>query len=100
MLQIAQKGLQGRPRSGKEKLELLLVKDNEEMREYIRYCIGETKHNITEAGDGETGIEKAQALLREGQLSVSKVAYRAGFSSVSHSSWPFKQAFGKAPSEM
>ena len=46
-----------------EKLELLIVEDNEEMREYIRYCIDETKYNITEAVDGEAGIKKAQALI-------------------------------------
>ncbi|MCB9277260.1 MAG: response regulator, partial [Lewinellaceae bacterium] len=47
----------------KEKLELLIIEDNEEMREYIRYCIGEDKYHITEATDGQEGIEKAQALI-------------------------------------
>lgn len=50
-------------KDNKRKLELLIIEDNEEMREYIRYCIGEDKYHITEAADGEEGIEKAQALI-------------------------------------
>lgn len=45
------------------KLELLLIEDNAEMREYIRYCIAPSRYNITEAADGEEGIEKARALI-------------------------------------
>ena len=47
----------------KSKLELLLIEDNEEMREYIRYCIDDSKYNITEACNGEEGFQKAQALI-------------------------------------
>ena len=47
----------------KSKLELLLIEDNEEMLEYIRYCIDDSKYNITEACNGEEGFQKAQALI-------------------------------------
>ncbi|MCB9348888.1 MAG: hypothetical protein H6573_15470 [Lewinellaceae bacterium] len=48
--------------SEQPKLELLLIEDNAEMREYIRYCIDTSRYNITEAADGEEGIEKALVL--------------------------------------
>jgi len=51
------------PADGQEKLELLIIEDNEEVREYIRYCLDASKYNITEAGDGEEGLEKALALV-------------------------------------
>ena len=51
------------PEDKAEKLELLLIEDNEEMREYIRYCIDPARYNITEAANGEEGILKAQTLI-------------------------------------
>lgn len=45
------------------KLELLLVEDNSEIREYIRYCIDQDKYNIIEAADGTEGIQKAITLI-------------------------------------
>lgn len=45
------------------KLELLIIEDNDEMREYIRHCINLSRYNVREAADGEEGIEKAQALI-------------------------------------
>ena len=45
-------------------------------------------------------LEIALELVREGKYNVSEIAYRTGFSSVSHFSRSFKQAFGKSPSEM
>ncbi|MFN0217090.1 MAG: ATP-binding protein, partial [Saprospiraceae bacterium] len=44
-------------------LELLIVEDNEEMREYVRYCLDASKYNITEAGNGEEGLEKALSII-------------------------------------
>ncbi|MEZ4848479.1 MAG: ATP-binding protein [Bacteroidia bacterium] len=44
-------------------LELLIVEDNLDMREYIRQCIDENLYQIYEARDGEKGLEKAQALI-------------------------------------
>ncbi len=44
---------------GNEKLTLLLVEDNDEMRAYIRACIDESKYQILEARDGQEGINEA-----------------------------------------
>jgi signal transduction histidine kinase/DNA-binding response OmpR family regulator/ligand-binding sensor domain-containing protein len=46
-----------------QKLELLIIEDNEEMRDYIRYCLDDSKYNITEAENGEIGVKKAQTLI-------------------------------------
>ena len=62
-----------------EKLELLIIEDNEEMREYIRYCISEDRYNITEAADGEEGIEKAQALIPDLIISDVMMPKKDGF---------------------
>jgi len=43
----------------KNKLELLIVEDNAEMRSFIRSCVDKNTYNISEAADGEEGIEKA-----------------------------------------
>ena len=43
----------------KDKLTLLLIEDNDEMRAYIRQCLDESKYQILEACDGEEGIDKA-----------------------------------------
>ncbi len=42
-----------------QKLQLLLIEDNAEMRKYIINCIDQTKYCIIEASDGEDGLEKA-----------------------------------------
>jgi signal transduction histidine kinase/AraC-like DNA-binding protein/ligand-binding sensor domain-containing protein len=47
----------------KEKLELLIIEDNDEMREYIYYCFDQSKYNITEARCGKEGLEKALAII-------------------------------------
>ncbi len=46
-----------------EKLELLIVEDNAEMRSYIRSCIDETAYHITEAANGKEGVEKALEIV-------------------------------------
>ncbi len=43
----------------KERLEILIIEDNAEMRIYIRDCLDETKYHITEASNGVEGIAKA-----------------------------------------
>jgi len=40
------------------KLELLIVEDNAEMRNFIRSCVEKNTYNISEAIDGEEGIQK------------------------------------------
>ncbi len=54
-----------------EKLELLIIEDNEQMREYIRSCIDTTRYAVTEAANGEEGLKKAVALVPD--LIVSDV---------------------------
>lgn len=44
-------------------------------------------------------LQEALRLIREGKGNVSEIAYQTGFSSVSHFSRSFKNAFGKSPSE-
>lgn len=61
------------------KLELLLIEDNAELREYIRYCIDPARYNITEAADGEEGIEKAQALVPDLIISDVMMPKKDGF---------------------
>ncbi len=41
------------------KLELLIIEDNAEMRSFIRTCIDKNTYVISEAADGEEGIQKA-----------------------------------------
>ena len=61
------------------KLELLIIEDNVEMREYIRYCIDASKYNITEASNGEEGIEKAQVLIPDLIISDVMMPKKNGF---------------------
>ena len=65
--------------SEQPKLELLLIEDNAEMREYIRYCIDTSRYNITEAADGEEGIEKALALTPDLIISDVMMPKKNGF---------------------
>ncbi len=61
------------------KLELLIVEDNEEMRDYIRYCLDASKYNITEAANGEEGIKKAQTLIPDLIISDVMMPKKNGF---------------------
>jgi signal transduction histidine kinase/ligand-binding sensor domain-containing protein/DNA-binding response OmpR family regulator len=45
-------------------------------------------------------LEKAYALLQQGELNVSEVAYRTGFTDVAHLSNAFFKAYGVRPSEV
>jgi len=62
-----------------EKLELLLIDDNEEIREYIRYCMDASKYNITEAINGEEGIQKALTLIPDLIISDVMMPKKDGF---------------------
>jgi len=41
------------------KLELLIIEDNAEMRSFIRSCVDKNTYNVLEAADGEAGMQKA-----------------------------------------
>lgn len=62
-----------------EKLELLVIDDNEEIREYIRYSIDASKYNITEASNGQEGIDKAQTLIPDLIISDVMMPEKDGF---------------------
>jgi signal transduction histidine kinase/DNA-binding response OmpR family regulator/ligand-binding sensor domain-containing protein len=62
-----------------EKLELLIIEDNEDMREYIRSCIDDSKYNITEAVNGQEGIDKAQILIPDLIVSDVMMPKKNGF---------------------
>ncbi|MFK8103241.1 MAG: response regulator [Saprospiraceae bacterium] len=63
----------------REKLELLIIEDNEEMREYIRHCIDESEYNITEASNGQKGIDLAQSLIPDLIISDVMMPEKNGF---------------------
>ena len=65
--------------SNKERLELLLIEDNDEIRAYIRHCIDATKYNISEARDGEEGIQKALEIIPDLIISDVMMPKKNGF---------------------
>lgn len=62
-----------------EKLELLLIEDNEEMRNYIISCIDLSRYNVTEASNGEEGVQKAQELIPDLIISDVMMPKKDGF---------------------
>ena len=60
-------------------LELLLIEDNAEMRAYIMSCIDQSKYKITEAENGEEGIEKAKAIIPDLIISDVMMPLKDGF---------------------
>ena len=62
-----------------DKLDLLLIEDNVEMRAYIRSCIDTSRYNILEASDGEDGIQKALALVPDLIVSDVMMPKKNGF---------------------
>ncbi len=62
-----------------EKLELLIIEDNVEMRRYIRSCIDATIYNVSEAVDGEEGIAKALEIVPDLIISDVMMPKKNGF---------------------
>lgn len=62
-----------------EKLELLIVEDNREMREFIRDCVDEEQYRVTEAVDGQEGLEIALELIPDLIISDVMMPRKDGF---------------------
>lgn len=65
--------------NNKEKLQLLLIEDNAEMRDYIKSCIDSTRFHIVEAKNGAEGIQKAQELIPDLIISDVMMPLKDGF---------------------
>ncbi len=61
------------------KLELLIVEDNAEMRQFIRSCVDENVYHVLEAADGEAGIHKAQESVPDLIISDVMMPKKDGF---------------------
>jgi YesN/AraC family two-component response regulator len=62
-----------------ERENLLIIEDNEEMRDYIRHCIDQSKYRITEACNGEEGVDKALATIPDLIVSDVMMPKKDGF---------------------
>jgi len=63
----------------KEKLHLLIVEDNQDMRIFIRSCIDLTTYRISEAINGVDGIQKSLALMPDLIISDVMMPKKDGF---------------------
>ena len=62
-----------------ENLEVLIVEDNEEMREYIHHCLSVENYKITEASNGEEGLEIAMTIIPDLVISDVMMPKKDGF---------------------
>ncbi|WP_157208800.1 hybrid sensor histidine kinase/response regulator transcription factor [Mariniflexile maritimum] len=62
-----------------EKLDILVVEDNEDIRDYIVQCLGQKAYNIATAKDGEEGLEKALSLIPDLIISDVMMPKKNGF---------------------
>lgn len=67
-----------KPEKG-ERLELLIIEDNAEMRTYIKQCLDISKYRISEAADGAEGIKKAIANIPDLIISDVMMPRKDGF---------------------
>lgn len=62
-----------------ERLEILIIEDNDDMRAYIRSCIDEKIYHVSEASNGEAGIEQALAMIPDLIISDVMMPKKDGF---------------------
>ncbi|MFK7950028.1 MAG: response regulator [Saprospiraceae bacterium] len=62
-----------------EKLEILIIEDNADMRDYISSCLDHTKYQISTANDGEAGIEKSLEIIPDLIISDVMMPKKDGF---------------------
>lgn len=62
-----------------KKLDLLIIEDNAEMRQYIRTCLDKSRYNILAAQDGQEGIEKAMEVVPDLIISDIMMPRKNGF---------------------
>lgn len=62
-----------------EKLSLLIIEDNAEMRDYISSCLDNSIYEIIEAADGEEGITKALEVVPDLIISDVMMPKKNGF---------------------
>ena len=62
-----------------ENLEVLIIEDNEEMREYIHHCLSVENYKITEASNGEEGLEIAMTIIPDLVISDVMMPKKDGF---------------------
>ncbi|MCF8309079.1 MAG: AraC family transcriptional regulator [Bacteroidales bacterium] len=83
---------------------------NENISEYIQNQLNKDYHQVSKIFSAKESItiekyiilqkiEKVKELLTYGELTLSEIAHRLGYSSVSHLSRQFKQVTGLSPSE-
>jgi transcriptional regulator GlxA family with amidase domain len=74
----------------------LLSMNEKQLRQKTKALLGELPKDILST----YRLEQAYALLRQGDMSVSEVAFATGFKEVAHFSNAFFRAYGLRPSEV
>ena len=62
-----------------KKLKILIIEDNEELRDYIQSCVPSEKYMVITAVNGAEGIQKAQTLIPDLIISDVMMPLKDGF---------------------
>jgi signal transduction histidine kinase/DNA-binding response OmpR family regulator/ligand-binding sensor domain-containing protein len=76
---IPEEKVELKPDVGDSSLEVLIIEDNTDMREYIRSCIEHLGHKIREAKDGQVGLEMALETIPDLIISDVMMPRKNGF---------------------